>query len=199
MTVRKTLLALATTTVMSAPAWMLPGQALSHPFGPHTATPNNITNPGAKHRSDAANDAIKDKADKGKRDRSKPDGKNPGSHKCKPHKVAYVASGTLESWSLTENTDGTYSGSVTVVVKHTNHHAAGDKSSTPKAYKVENVRLTFGLPDTDKDGKPGTDDLAKGDSVKLIGKISTLAKKCSHTGFTPTITARHIVFHGPTA
>ena len=196
MTVRKTLLALATATAMSAPAWVLPGQALSHPFGPPSATPNNTTNPGAKHRSAAANDAIEDKADKGKHETSS----SGRYHKCKPHGVAYVASGTLESWSLTENSDGTYNGTVTVLVTHTNHHAAGDKSATPKEYKVENVRVTFGISDTDKDGTAGTDDLAKGDSVKLIGKITTLAKKCNHEGFKPTTTVHHIVFNdAPTA
>jgi hypothetical protein len=196
MTVRKTLLALGTAALMSAPAWVLPGQALSHPFGPPSSTPNNATNPGAEHRSAAANDAIEDKADKGKH--PTPSSDRGRSHKCKPHRVAYVAFGTLESWSLTKNPDGTYNGTVTVVVTHTNHHAAGDKSSTPKEYKLENVRLTFGLADTNNDGSVGPDDLAKGDSVKLIGKISSLAKKCSHTGFTPTTSVRHVIFHAPT-
>ena len=217
MTVRKTLLALATATLMSAPAWVLPGPALSHPNGPPSATPNNTTNPGAKHRSAAATEALEDAKEKGKHGNHSSNGqKKGGSHKCTPHKVAYVASGTLESQALTKNKDGTYSGtvtvkvgtleswlvekgtlmSVTVKVTHTNHHAAADKGMT-KEYKVENVRVTFGLADTNNDGSKGIDDLAKGDRVKVIGKIEALAKKCSHTGFEPKTILHHIVFHAP--
>ena len=195
MTVRKTLLALATATLVSAPAWVLPGPALSLPNGPPSATPNNTTNPGAKHRSAAATEALEDAKEKGKHGNHSSNGKK-GSHKCTPHKVAYVASGTLESQSLTLNKDGTYNGTVTIKVTHTNHHAAGDKGTT-KEYKVEKVRVTFGLADTNKDGSVGLDDLAKGDRVKVIGKIEALAKKCSHTGFEPKTTLRHIVFHAP--
>jgi hypothetical protein len=205
MTVRKTLLALATATLMIAPAWVLPGPALSHPNGPPNATPNNSANPGAEHRSAAATEALEDAKENGKHETGKHENhgssgdQKDGSHKCVPHKVAYVASGTLESWSLTLNKDGTYSGAVTVKVTHTNHHAAGDKG-TIKEYKgkeVENVRVTFGLDDTNKDGSVGLDDLAKGDRVKVIGKIEALAKKCSHAGFEPKTTLHHIVFHAP--
>lgn len=200
MTARKTVLALATVTLMSAPAWVLPGSALSHPNGPPGATPNNGANPGADHRSAAATEALEDAKEKGKHENHSSSGdKKDGSHKCVPHKVAYVASGTLESWSLTLNKDGTYSGTVTVKVTHTNHHAAADKG-TIKQYKgkeVENVRVTFGLADTNKDGTVGLDDLAKGDRVKLIGKIEVLAEKCSQAGFESKTTLRHIVFHAP--
>jgi len=196
MTVRKTLLALATATLMSAPAWVLPGPALSHPNGPPSATPNNTTNPGAKHRSAAATEALEDAKEKGKHGNHSSNGqKKGGSHKCTPHKVAYVASGTLESWLVEKGTLM----SVTVKVTHTNHHAAADKGTT-KEYKgkeVENARVTFGLADTNNDGSVGFDDLAKGDRVKVIGKIEALAKKCSHTGFEPKTTLRHIVFHAP--
>ena len=75
-------------------------------------------------------------------------------------------------------TDGTYNGEVEVEVKHTNHHAKADNNTTKK-YEVKNVRVTFGLADTNKDGSVGVDDLVKGDRVKLIGRITVLAKKCS--------------------
>jgi hypothetical protein len=203
MTVRRTLLALATATLMSAPAWVLPGQALSHANGPPSATPNNATGPGAKHRSANANDAIQDAAEKGKHGQSSNGVKNGqpvGSHKCKPHEVAYVATGTLEpGWKLMKNSDGSYKGMLTVKVTHTNHHAAGDKGKT-KTYtetEVENVHVTFVIADTDKDGVVESDDLIVGDRVKLIGEITTLAKKCNHTGFEPKITVNQIVFHEP--
>jgi hypothetical protein len=124
---------------------------------------------------------------------------HPGqSHKCKPHGVAYVATGTLESWTLNENTDGTYSGEVEVKVTHTNHHAKGDNEKTTK-YAVTKAHVTFGgIADTNNDGKITPADLAKGDQVKVIGKIATLAKKCSQTGpATPTIS--RIVFNAPPA
>jgi hypothetical protein len=211
MTVSKTLLAAGTAALIGAPAWALPSQALSHPSGPPSSTPNDLNNPGASHRSSAATDALEDRAEEGNHaNNGKDQGSgtqspgNPGepgtSHKCKPHRVGYVASGTLESSSLTPNSDGTFSGSVTVHVTHTNHHGANDKAKTPtetKVYPVEKVHLTFGLADTNNDGSVGLDDLAKGDSVRLIGKITALAKKCSHTGFTATTTIRHVVFNAP--
>jgi hypothetical protein len=107
-----------------------------------------------------------------------------------------VASGTLVSQTLTKNADGSYSGEVTVKVKRTNHHGAGDEGTT-KTYKAENVHVTFGLADTNSDGSVGLDDLKAGDRVKLIGKITALAKKCSQSGFTATTTIRKIVFNAP--
>jgi hypothetical protein len=208
MTVSKTLLAAGTAALIGAPVWALPSQALSHPSGPPASTPNDLGNPGASHRSSAATDALEDRAEEGNHaNNGKHQGSgtqspsNPGkSHRCKPHRVAYVASGTLESWSLTPTSDDTFSGSVTVHVTHTNHHAANEEAKTPtetKVYPLERVHLTFGLADTNNDGSVGLDDLAKGDPVQLIGKITSLAKKCSHTGFTATTTIRHIVFHAP--
>jgi hypothetical protein len=208
MTVRKTLLAAGTAALMSAPAWALPGQALSHPAGPPSSTPNDLNNPGATHRSASATDVLEDRAQAGKPgDKGKDEGpgtqspSNRGhSHKCKPHRVGYVASATVESWSLTPNGDGTFRGSVTVHITHTNHHAASDRPKTPgetHEYKVEKVHLTFGLADTNSDGSVGLDDLAKGDRVNVLGKITTIAKKCSQTGFTATTTIRRIIFHAP--
>ncbi len=203
MIVRKTLLAAATAALVSAPAWALPGPAASHPFGPPSTTPNNTNNPGASQRSEAADDAIEEKAsDKGE---GKGNGGSQGnkrsshshSHKCKPHSVAYIASGTLEAgWTLNKNTNGTFSGTVKVDVLHTNHHAAGDKS-TKKEYTLENVHLTLVIPDADNDGSAEVDDLKAGDQVMLIGKISALAKKCPKTGSAATPKIRQIVFHPP--
>jgi hypothetical protein len=129
---------------------------------------------------------------------------HPGqSHKCIPHNVAYVAAGTLVSQTLSKDatatppTSSAYSGEVTVEVKRTNHHAAGDRGTT-KTYKVEHVRVTFALADINNDGSVGLDDVQAGDHVKLIGKITALAPRCDHTGFTATTTIHRIVVHGPT-
>jgi hypothetical protein len=192
MTFKRTLLAASAAALMTGPAWALPGLAPADPGkgrGPST-TPNSTNNPGSSHRSPQSTENTVGKGQHGSPS-------NPGnSHKCKPHKVAYVASGALVSQTLAKNADGTYSGEVTVEVKSTNHHGAGDKGKT-KAYKVENVHVTFGLADTNSDGSVGLDDLKAGDRVKLIGKITTLAKKCSQSEFTATTTIRKIVFHAP--
>jgi hypothetical protein len=212
MIVKKVLLVASAAALMSTPAWALPSQAPSNqgtahapsttPVGPPSATPNNTDNPGAANRSHSGNDnGNKGAGHNGKHGSDGPGhpGKpsHPGqSHKCKPHNVGYVASGMLVSQTLTKNADGTYSGEVTVKVTHTNHHALGDLGTT-KTYKVENVHVTFGLADTNKDGGVGLDDLKEGDRAKLIGKITALAKKCSQSGFTATTTIRKLVFHAP--
>jgi hypothetical protein len=202
MTVKKTLLAASAAALMTSPAWGLPGLAPADQgkgHGPPSTTPNNSNNPGSSHRSPEGTENTGGKGNNGDIQHgngqdNKPD--HPGSsHKCKPHKVGYVASGTLVSQTLTKNADGTYSGEVTVEIKHTNHHAAGDKGT--KTYPVTNVQVTFGLADTNNDGSVGLDDLKAGDQVKLIGKITKLAKKCDQTGFTATTTIRKIVFNAP--
>src|SRR6266851_3282151 len=76
-----------------------------------------------------------------------------GSHKCRPHKVAYVASGALVSQSLTKSSDGTYSVDQT--------------------------------------------DMRPGDRTTVIGKVTTLAKKCDHSGFTAQTTIRKVLFNQP--
>jgi hypothetical protein len=133
------------------------------------------------------------------------------ARKCMPHKVAYVASGLLVSQTLTkdgtvtptvtasslhQNADDTYSGDITVDVKHTNHHARADKGHTV-TYSVSHVRVRFGLADINNDGAVGLDDVRIGARVKLIGKITTLARTCDQTGFTPQTTIRQVVFHAP--
>jgi hypothetical protein len=212
MTVKRILLAASATALMSIPAWALPGLAPANEGKGHSpsTTPNNANNPGSSHRSPEGTENTggkgnqgngnqgngnQGKRNQGKGNQGKPS--HPGnSHKCKPHKVAYVASGKLVSQTLTKNTDGSYSGEVTVEVKRTNHHAAGDQGAT-KTYKPEKVHVTFGLADTNSDGSVGLDDLKPGDRVKLIGKITALAKKCSQSGFKATTTIRQIVFNAP--
>jgi hypothetical protein len=188
MIVKKILLAASAAALMTSPAWALPALAPADPGKGHrpSTTPNNTNNPGSSHRSP---EGTENTGGKGNKDSG-------NSHKCKPHKVAYVASGTLVNQSLAKNADGTYSGVVNVEVKRTNHHAAGDQGKTIE-YKPENVRVTFGLADTNSDGSVGLDDLKAGDKVKLIGKITVLAKKCSQSGFMATTTIRKIVFNAP--
>jgi hypothetical protein len=169
MILRRASLALAAAALASAPAWAAaaarPGGV---PGGPHGA-------PG-----------IKGKGHRG-------DGEHGRSRRCTAHAVGYVASGTLESESLTKNADGTYSGALSVDVTHANHHAKGDLGK--REYTLQDARVTFGLKDIDGDGVVGLGDLAAGDSVHLVGRITVLPRRCPAGEFTPTTTIRHVVFH----
>lgn len=208
MIVKKVLLAASAAALMSTPAWALPSQAPSNQgtatapsttsAGPPSTTPNNTDNPGSANRSHHGDKGAGHNGKHGSGHHGQPgEPSHPGhSHKCKPHGVGYVAAGTFVSQTLTKNADGTYSGEVTAKVTHTNHHALGDLNTT-KIYKLERVHVTFGLADTNKDGSVGLDDLKEGDRMKLIGKITALAKKCPAGEFTPTTTIRKVVFHGP--
>jgi hypothetical protein len=113
----------------------------------------------------------------------------PHSHKCKPHAVSYRVAGTLLSGALTSNPDGTYSGTLTVHVMSANHHAKADKG-TDKAYTLDHAKVKL------HGENPAA--LTAGSRVHLKGTITTLAKKCDHTGFTPTVTIKKAVIHPPT-
>jgi hypothetical protein len=187
MIVRKTLLLLSAAVLMSTPAWAASGNqgqghAPSTPAGPPATTPNNHDNPGSTHRS--SNGSTH--------------GSSGHSRRCHPHAVGYVASGTLLSQTLAKNEDGTYSGEVSVKVASANHHAALEKGGT-LTLKVENVHLVLGLADTNNDEAVGLDDVKEGDRVTLIGRITTLAKKCDHKEFTPKLTVRQVVVNSPAA
>jgi hypothetical protein len=191
MIVRRLVLPVAATALMAAPVLALPSLAPANQGehnGPPSTAPNNTANPGSSHRSAEGTENTGGKGH----------GKS-GSHRCKVHKVGYVASGVLVSWKLEKNADGTYSGEVTVEVKRTNHHGRADKGTT-RTYKekeLEKVHVTFGLADTNSDGSVGLDDLKAGDRVHLIGKITRLNKKCDQKEFKATTTIRHLVFHAP--
>jgi hypothetical protein len=219
MKLRHILLLTGAIALMSAPAWATPRHGHSNkgsthrpsstPVGPPTSTPNNENNPGAANRTagkdngqgangqGAGNGQGQNNPNDQGKGKGQGNGKGKGhSHKCTPHKVAYVASGKLVSQTLTKNADGTYTGEVVVEVGHTNHHGSTDKGKTV-TYKLANAHVTFALADTNKDGSVGPDDLVAGDRVHVLGKITTLAKKCSQTEFVAETTIRKAVFHAP--
>ncbi len=103
------------------------------------------------------------------------------SHKCTAHKVAFIASGTLVSWTATANSDGTYTGSIVVNVTRTNHHAAANTGSQP--FTLTSTKVRFGK---------GATPPAAGDRVKLIGKITAVAKKCSDQSGAGMVTLRRV-------
>jgi hypothetical protein len=101
------------------------------------------------------------------------------SHKCTPHNEAYTVRGTLVSGSLTKNANGTYSGTLVVHVNKANSHAKSDKGTT-KTYALSDAKAKL-------HGEDGAA-LTANSRVTLEGKVTTLAKKCDQTGFTPTVT-----------
>jgi opacity protein-like surface antigen len=111
------------------------------------------------------------------------------SHKCQPHKVAYVVHGKLLSGSLTKNSDKTWSGTLTVHVTKTNKHAKSQKG-TDQTYNLDHVKGKVG-----KGEDPSA--LTPDSRVEVQGKITKLAKKCDQTGFTPTVTVKHFTVKLP--
>ena len=182
MTVRRTLTLASAAALLSLPAWAISSEASS--------SHGTATAPGQ------TKDADEHGASQGKSGTHGQSGTHGKSHKCKAHGVAFVVSGTLGTQTLVES-GGLYSGEIELsAITRTNHHAKNIKA--PFKETVKNVRVTFSdLPDTDADGIVALDDVAKGDEVKLIGKITTLAKKCDQTGFKPEITIRKVIFSAP--
>jgi hypothetical protein len=128
------------------------------------------------------------------------------SHKCTPHRVAYVAAGTLVDQALVVDAAAaarggskpTYSGDVTIDVTKTNHAAKGDKGTT-KTYTLDHARVVLGLDDQNNDGRVDLADVARGDRVKVIGKLTKLRRGCDQTGFTPQLTIGKLIVHAPKA
>jgi len=201
MFIRKTLMAATAAVLVSAPAWALPAAAGSNgapsttPVGPPSTTPNNLTNPG--HLKQGANDQDNNgHHGNGATGKSGPHGK---SHKCAPHRVAYVVHGTLVLEPTLTKNDGTYSGKLTVNVKRFNHHAKPENpeklEEVKREFTLTNVHVVFAISDTNKDGSVDALDLKVGDQVTLIGKITVLAKKCDHSKFEAKKTFRQVIFH----
>lgn len=197
MILKKAILLAALVALSSTPAWALPGDQHSSSGKPVAkGNPHGVPGTGSKGAGHQGNQGNADKGNGADKDKGK--GKGSGkskSHRCAPHAVAYVASGAFVGESLVEAADHTFSGEVTVEVKHGNRHARGDKGTT-KVYKLEGARLTLAVPDRDEDQVVGLDDLVAGDHAQVIGRITTIAKKCPATGFTPQLTIRKIVFDG---
>lgn len=109
-------------------------------------------------------------------------GPGPKAHKCQPHSVAYVVSGTILSGALTANADGTYSGTVTVHVSKTDKHAPKAIKGTDQIYTLASAKVKL------HGENPAA--LTANSRGHLSGTITTLAKKCDQTGFTATVTIK---------
>jgi hypothetical protein len=114
------------------------------------------------------------------------------SHRCAPHNVAYVESGTVDAATastLAKNADGTWTGSLVVDVLRANHHAKQDKKTTV-TYTFTNATLRVRL-------AGGTTGFAAGDRVQLLGKLAVVAKRCPALSPTATPVFRMVVVHPP--
>jgi hypothetical protein len=112
------------------------------------------------------------------------------SHRCAPHKAAYVESGTVDATTastLAKNADGTWTGTLVVDVTRANHHAKGDKKTT--------VTVTFTSATLHVKFDGGTTGFTAGERVKLIGKLATVAKKCPALSPPATPVFRMVVVH----
>jgi len=107
------------------------------------------------------------------------------SHKCTPHNEAYTASGTLASWSASPSASGKkghYTGTITVAVTKTNHHASAQEH-TNFAYTLNDTKVRFGK---------GANPPVVGDRVVVLGAITTVAKKCTNQTGAGTITLHKV-------
>ncbi|MDE3129876.1 MAG: hypothetical protein KGL16_01880 [Acidobacteriota bacterium] len=113
-------------------------------------------------------------ADKGGTPNSKSNKSHPTqSHKCKPHNVAYVESGTIDAAtaSTLASSNGTWTGTLVVDVTKTNTAAKGDKGKTVTyTFTAAKLRVRFGH---------GVSALSAGEHVQLIGKLQMVGKKCT--------------------
>jgi hypothetical protein len=194
MILKKAMLLGAILALGSTPAWALPGGKHTGQGGP--AAPARTSNPKGAHGAPHGSEPGQKGSEHGKGGKPGGSGRS-NSHRCVAHSIAYVASGTLVSDTLLEGADHTYSGEVVLEVQHGNRHSRA-ALRTKKTYAVEDVHLTLAVPDLDKDGVVGVDDLVPGDRVRLIGHVTTLLKGCAASEFTPKLTIRKVVFHAPT-
>jgi hypothetical protein len=110
-----------------------------------------------------------------------------GKGRCRKPTVnkGYVVSGTYGTAGLfsptAPNADGSYTGTVSFTVTHTNHHAMGAKPP----FSFTNARVTFDSPTATAP--------AATDSVRVIGKIAVAKKDCTSTS-AGTVTISKIVF-----
>ena len=112
------------------------------------------------------------------------------SHKCAPHNVAYVESGTVDATTastLAKNSDGTWTGTLAVHVTRTNHAARKDKDTVvPEMFTNAKLHVNFA---------DNTTGFTSGERVKLLGKLATLAKRCTPPSTPATPVFRMIVVH----
>jgi len=96
--------------------------------------------------------------------------------KCTVKNEAYTASGRIVSWNLTKDPSGkTYSGTLTIHVSSTNHHAKTDKHGDI-TYTVSKAHVSFAK---------GVKSPYTGDKATVTGTITFLSPHgCTKAGYT---------------
>ncbi|MHB1835381.1 MAG: hypothetical protein ACYCXW_10475 [Solirubrobacteraceae bacterium] len=116
------------------------------------------------------------------------------SHKCRPHDVAYIESGTVDAATpstLARNSDGTWSGTLVVDVKSADHAAKTDRQKASVTYTLTDAKLRVRF---DK-GTSASAGFTAGERVKLIGKLATVGKNCTALRPAPTPVFRMLIVH----
>jgi hypothetical protein len=146
---------------------------------PAAAHPQNSNSAAAGHRANQAHAGGK--------------GHHASSHKCQAHNVAYVESGTIDpatASTLAPNSDGTWSGTLVIVVTNANHHAKADTGETVTD-TLSNAKLRVRL-----DG--GATGFSAGERVKVIAQIAAVAGKCTAAGPAASPVLKTVVIHPAT-
>ena len=106
-----------------------------------------------------------------------PNKNNTHSKRCAVIKRAFIVTGDHASFAGTKNSDGTYTGDLTLAPNHANYPARKSgvdaKNHTPITLHLNNAKVTFSGGATDLSTLQATD------QVKVIGKIP-YAKKGGH-------------------
>jgi hypothetical protein len=153
----------------------------------------NVTTTVALAAATAFAIAVPAAAHSGRSDHPSGSGHRSSSHKCEPHRVAYIVYGTVDASQgpITVSNGTVASGTLEINVTRTNHWAKGDRptnATQPVAYVLgPNTKVKF-------DG--GTSDFTSGERVKLIGKAPLVnTKRCTGAGTVGTPTIRLVIVH----
>jgi hypothetical protein len=93
---------------------------------------------------------------------------------------------------VTQNANGTWSGTLSIDVLHGNRHAHPQVGTTT-TYTITDARVKF--------GPRATDPPAADSRIQVIGRALVLRKRCTGTGapVTETYAITHIRVHAPAA
>lgn len=105
------------------------------------------------------------------------------SHKCKAHSVGYVFAGTVADAAVVTKTDGGYAGTLTVKVTRANRWARALKG-TEYAVKLDGARVRL--------GEGLTTSLPAGTRVQVIGKVTSVVKKCDDQSQAAVVTLKKV-------
>ena len=111
---------------------------------------------------------------------------------CHLRDVSYRASGTLVAWNVTQNSDGSWSGTVSVAVRKGDHHARAQVGTTT-TYTLTDARVGF--------GPHASNPPATGSRIQLLGRALALGKRCSGSGtaVTESYAIERVHVHAPAA